>query len=477
MRVADRLGILGVLAAACSSGSASEARPKIFSCTSDARGDTANSEVASPIGPIGPASSAAAEDPPPVLVRSPPAPRAAADVEVPPPVAGRRHARAYQFNAPIYTAPDAKRIVGFARRGRELPVARWIAGSGCSGNWYELRPRGYVCSHLGFDASMPPAPLPESVRTRLPREQALPFSYAKVRDEGTPIWSKIPSKRDQERASAGASPRGLDDRSDGIVFVAIDSEHTRDDGVGFVRDVRGRWIDRSRLAFCPVPRMHGEPVETADALPLAFVHVDAATIFDEDGGDTVGTAFRFARFRVRRELVRDGRAFVATTHGLVAREDVRIARAVARPERVPQGRQWIHVDLDEQTLVAYEADRPVRATLVSSGKEGYEPPLGVFRVEKKYTARRMRGDDDVDGSYDIDQVPWTMYYWGSLALHGTYWHDTFGNVRSHGCTNIPPVDAHWLFRWADPALPPGWHGEVGLRGPYVVFSRGSAAPG
>ena len=75
------------------------------------------------------------------------------------------------------------------------------------------------------------------------------------------------------------------------------------------------------------------------------------------------------------------------------------------------------------------------------------------------------------GTYAVEQVPWTMYYWGSFALHGAYWHDEFGNVRSHGCTNIPPIDARWLFYWSEPPLPTGWHAEVGLRGPWVYFTR------
>jgi lipoprotein-anchoring transpeptidase ErfK/SrfK len=114
----------------------------------------------------------------------------------------------------------------------------------------------------------------------------------------------------------------------------------------------------------------------------------------------------------------------------------------------------------------------VRATLVSSGKAGYEPPRGLFRVNKKYAAKKMRGEDVADGSYDIDQVPYIMYYWASLALHGAYWHDDFGRVRSHGCTNLAPADARWLFRWAEPKLPPGWIGKVGVRGPWVYFTRG-----
>ena len=43
------------------------------------------------------------------------------------------------------------------------------------------------------------------------------------------------------------------------------------------------------------------------------------------------------------------------------------------------------------------------------------------------------------------------------ALHGTFWHDGFGRRRSHGCVNLSVADAEWLFRWAPPELPGGWH--------------------
>jgi lipoprotein-anchoring transpeptidase ErfK/SrfK len=46
-----------------------------------------------------------------------------------------------------------------------------------------------------------------------------------------------------------------------------------------------------------------------------------------------------------------------------------------------------------------------------------------------------------------------MYYLGGYALHGAYWHDAFGTPRSHGCTNLAPADARWLFYWTDPQVP------------------------
>jgi len=62
-----------------------------------------------------------------------------------------------------------------------------------------------------------------------------------------------------------------------------------------------------------------------------------------------------------------------------------------------------------------------------------------------------------DGPYMIEDVPWTMYFLGSYAIHGAFWHNGFGAMRSHGCINLPPFDARWLLYWADPQLPEGWH--------------------
>jgi lipoprotein-anchoring transpeptidase ErfK/SrfK len=130
----------------------------------------------------------------------------------------------------------------------------------------------------------------------------------------------------------------------------------------------------------------------------------------------------------------------------------------------------MHVDLDAQVLVAYEGDRPVFATLVATGKKGYRTPTGFYRIRRKYVARRMQGPDPDHGRYDIGDVPWTMYYHGGLAIHGAYWHDAFGAVRSHGCTNVPPQAARWLFQWSDPEIPRGWKG-IHEAGTWVYFTR------
>ena len=68
------------------------------------------------------------------------------------------------------------------------------------------------------------------------------------------------------------------------------------------------------------------------------------------------------------------------------------------------------------------------------------------------------GDSAVDGPYSIEDVPYVMYFHGAYALHSAFWHDRFGHTKSHGCVNVAPLDARWLFRWTGPHLEAGWHG-------------------
>lgn len=121
---------------------------------------------------------------------------------------------------------------------------------------------------------------------------------------------------------------------------------------------------------------------------------------------------------------------------------------VAKPEAVDT-EKWVSVDLYEQVAIAYEGDRPVFATLVSSGLEEWSTNEGVFHVYVRFRRTLMSGAYAQPDFYYLQEVPWTMYFDDQIALHGAYWHDGFGFRRSHGCVNLAVTDAHWLFYWAE----------------------------
>jgi hypothetical protein len=56
--------------------------------------------------------------------------------------------------------------------------------------------------------------------------------------------------------------------------------------------------------------------------------------------------------------------------------------------------------------------------------------------------------------FDLPGVPWVCYFTGGIALHGTYWHNDYGRQRSHGCVNLTPENARWLYLWTEPTAEP-----------------------
>jgi hypothetical protein len=102
----------------------------------------------------------------------------------------------------------------------------------------------------------------------------------------------------------------------------------------------------------------------------------------------------------------------------------------------------IDVNLSSQSLVAYENGKVVLSTLISSGLPGTPTPVGTFYVQSKYVSHTMSGP-----GYYLPGVPYSMYFMGPYALHGTYWHNNFGQPMSHGCVNLPTWAAEILYYW------------------------------
>jgi len=115
------------------------------------------------------------------------------------------------------------------------------------------------------------------------------------------------------------------------------------------------------------------------------------------------------------------------------------------PASAPSGAsgKWIDVNLTTQTVTAFEGQRAVFTARASTGTWRTPTVVGTFSVYVKYTSTRMRGP-----GYDLPNVPYTMYFYRSYGLHGTYWHNNFGTPMSHGCVNLSTPDAQWLFNWA-----------------------------
>jgi hypothetical protein len=208
---------------------------------------------------------------------------------------------------------------------------------------------------------------------------------------------------------------------------------------------------------------------------VAKLRPDERGVFREDGV----VPFR-SGFALTGRNNGSPRGLLETTEGFWLPAE---ALLIATPREDPagyarEGKKWIDVSIRKQMLVAYEGKRAVFATLVSTGigelgdpEKTHATVRGTFLIHAKHVSGTMDGDEASAEAFDLRDVPYIQYFHEGYALHGAYWHDEFGKPRSHGCVNLAPADAAWLFEWTDPIVPPEWHGAVNLEGGTLVYTH------
>jgi lipoprotein-anchoring transpeptidase ErfK/SrfK len=335
---------------------------------------------------------------------------------------------------------------GLTSAGASLPFFGVKRGSGCSGVWWLVGPLAWACSD-GAELSASPASAPD----RAVGPDGLSTPYFFVRGDGASAYASLDSAAD------GAADRELE----GGWAVAVVEQRLAGAGLGgeerFGRTSKGLWIALRDLSPARPSLFHGESIRDG-VLDFAWVLADRASVWPEPSakGKPSGARARFELVRLREEsgpMVRiDDGAW------MLAREIARPSVAPAPIELARAGERWIDVEVATQTLVAYEGTRPVYATLVSTGRSESATPKGVHRIWVKLLASDMDNVErgDLDAHYSMEDVPYTQFFHSGVALHGTYWHRDFGHARSHGCVNLAPLDARWLFGFTGPRVPGGW---------------------
>jgi hypothetical protein len=237
----------------------------------------------------------------------------------------------------------------------------------------------------------------------------------------------------------------------------------------------GRLVPSSKLKPNVGSTWHGIPLGGKEglSLPIGFVTEHAgATTYKVDG--VLPTKDGNIPWRTTVALTGNVRVlfktrFVETKGGQwVKSDDLAIA---AKPTSLPPfakgSQKWIDLSIISQTILAYEGEKPVYLSMVSSGADGLGDPKttkstvrGTFKIREKHVTTTMDANE-VDNKFELRDVPWVQYFESGYALHAAYWHDDYGKPRSHGCVNMSPIDAHWFFLWSTPSLPDGWHAVYG----------------
>jgi hypothetical protein len=246
-------------------------------------------------------------------------------------------------------------------------------------------------------------------------------------------------------------------------FVAGDEAQGR----RFAISTDARLIPADKLKADSGSPFHGSEIRSI-GLPVAFPYKRGARFYTLDGGKMVkGDEAPYRAMVPLTGNVRGsgaGRMVETRQGGWLKSAEIRtIAKSSTLPPFAKKGAKWIDISILNQTLVLWEGQEPVYATLVSTGRDGlgdpkttHSTPVGTFEVFQKHVTTTM--DSEVaDHEFELRDVPWVQYFKGSYALHAAYWHDDFGRSRSHGCVNLAPIDARYVFFWSTPTVPEHWH--------------------
>lgn len=286
-------------------------------------------------------------------------------------------------------------------------------------------------------------------------------------------WWLVGERRIPNFSLLDAAPRALfTDRAPPRTGVALIDSFIASEAAPWRRfavSSDGRLLPADKLVALPGSTFHGESLRE-HGLPVAFVWKHDAQLWSlEDGAlRTVGRV-------ARRQLVPltgavqefDGAIFMQSrAGGWLRSDDLRIApKARELPDYAREGRRWMDLSLSNQLLVLWEGEQPVYATLVSTGRDssgraeaGYSTPQGLFEIEQKHVTTTLEGHAR-EGDSELRDVPWVMYFDGSHALHGSYWHDDYGRTRPSGSVSLAPIDARYVFEWSSPIVPEHWHGS------------------
>ncbi len=387
--------------------------------------------------------------------------------------------------------------IGYLRFGavvRREPVP--AAMGDCRGGWFRVFPEGYLCNNgrsATTDAAHPLRAVPVA---QADRDRVLPYRYVRAKTAGPTLFARFP---DRAPTSNPRLARSLED----LVGVGVTDLFSRGvyDVLGLPRarnesEIRdtpprsgfavverfensGRWflstpdlelVDAAWVDAVAPSDFRGQSLDQNLTLPVAFAMNHHTRLYARDQTNGALRLIRTLGYREAEGITGveqkvGALRLMETQRGewLLA-DNLRVVSKRTNLPKVDDTTPWVDVSIGEQSLVAYEGHRPIYVTLVSTGvpregESGSSTRQGEFVIQSKHVSATMASLDPED-PYEMREVPWVQYFSDDFALHGVYWHDGFGSPRSHGCVNLSPIDARFLFHFTNPGVPRAWHGVV-----------------
>lgn len=92
------------------------------------------------------------------------------------------------------------------------------------------------------------------------------------------------------------------------------------------------------------------------------------------------------------------------------------------------------IELSKQQMTVSQYGRVLYVWPVSTARKGYVTPRGAWRP---YRLNRMW----YSRKYDMSPMPYSVFYHGGYAIHGTNYVKRLGTPASHGCVRLHTANA------------------------------------
>ena len=99
------------------------------------------------------------------------------------------------------------------------------------------------------------------------------------------------------------------------------------------------------------------------------------------------------------------------------------------------------VDVATQTMQVIHYGKVIHTWRVSTARSGYITPAGEWRPKRMHRMWYSR-------KYDMSPMPYSIFYDGGYAIHGTDAISRLGSPASHGCIRLDTANAAALFTLA-----------------------------
>ncbi|MCX6035993.1 MAG: L,D-transpeptidase, partial [Chloroflexi bacterium] len=282
--------------------------------------------------------------------------------------------------------------------------------------------------------TLTPTPEPAWYQLLDPSMGALKYNYALVNNPKARVYISL--------QDAAAKTGNFGYLLNYPAYVAYTTTETRGGRTFYFDPVNYGWMDGADLKVLTPSTFTGILLTREVTFRFGWVLADTQSI------NAAGTPIQaYSRYQIVQEVpaVTQNPGYIAIGADEWLPEDkVALVGSQVPVDAGANTCRFIYANLAEQTLTVYKDCKLVFATLISSGANSWTFE-GRFAIQYKVEYSTITPPEWSTSEYYIQGVPYFITYAGNFGFHGAYWHDNFGTAASHGCINLSPADAKWLY--------------------------------